>query len=253
LKNGGKMKKILLPAVLLCVACLFMVSCQNKGLTGPAGAKGIDLATVALQNNYAYNGTVDTTIDFYSTNQNQNYSGDPTIWVGFNAMAPVTYTSESDDYARALLRFDLSTVIPSNGTIEDASLTLYPYNYGSQFISGTTTITAYAISDVWASTQATWINRQTSIPWTNPGGDYNTITAASDSVVLSDNNIPASVTFNLTASVVQGWLSAPSSNYGVIFIASNETITADNYFTFYSTNNGTISLNPILTLHYKLP
>ena len=242
------MKKILLPAAFLCIACLFMVSCQNKGATGPAGAKGIDLATVVLQNNYAYNGTTDTTIDFY--NPAQNYSGDPLIWVGVNTVSGEYINA---DYARALLRFDLSTVIPSNGTIEDASLTLYPYNYGPQYIYGNTTITAYAISDAWASTQATWVDKKTLTPWANPGGDYNTITAISDTVILSDANIPASVTFNLTASVVQGWLTAPSSNYGFIFKASNETITADNYFTFYSTSNGTTSLNPVLTLHYKLP
>lgn len=238
------MKKILSLAILLCAAGLFLVSCQNKGATGPAGAKGIDLATIVLQNN------TELPIDFY--NPNQNYAGDSILWVGFHAIVPegITYTS---DYFRTLFKCDLSTIIPPNGIVEDASLILYPYNNGSQYISGTTTITAYTLSSPWEEKYATWISSTASTMWTNPGGDYDTITAFSDTVVLSDANIPTSVTFNLSTSVVQGWLTNPLSNNGFIFKASNETITAGNYFTFYSTDNGTTSLNPVLKLHYKLP
>lgn len=236
------MKKILLAAVFLCVAVLFIISCGSKGPAGPAGSSGNNgPVTVNLQNNAIYSGTTDTYLDSY--NSGTNNSSAPGIYAGF-------YAGYNNDNIRAILRFDLSTVIPSNVIVEAAYLTLYPYNCGSTCISGSATITAYAVSDPWTMAGATWLDSQVATLWTNAGGDFSQ-TPMSNTLVLSAANIPTSVMFTLDASVIQGWLATPSTNYGLILKASNET-TGNNFFGFYSTANGTAALNPILTLYYKL-
>src|SRR5208283_5330568 len=227
-----KMKKILSLAILLCIAGLFIVSCVKKGATGaagPTGANGNGLIAVNLQNNQVYSGTIDVTID--SAYNTVNYSGNAAIAVGV--------TNTGTEYSRILFRFDLTALIPANAIVEDAYLTLYTYP-GS--LTNTSAITAYALSDQWTETGATWSSSTASTLWAKNGGDYFP-TPASTGAVLSDINT-ASVTFTLNASVVQGWLGNPSANYGFILKAFDETITTGNYFSFYSKDNGTVSLNP---------
>jgi hypothetical protein len=242
------MRNGILIAVLLCVLMLAFFSCKSSNSTaGPAGASGSNGAvTVTLQNNAVYSGTADVSISAAYPYQNfPNYAGN---WVGIYG---------SGNYYRSLYRFDLSTVIPSNVTIVSAYLTLYPANCGATCISGTTTITAYALygaaRDAWTVTGASWVSSTASTLWavSSGGGDFSP-TPMSDTIVLSDSSTPASVIFTLSASVVQGWLSDPSTNNGFILKASNET-TGNNLYTFYSGINGTASLNPILTLYYKAP
>jgi hypothetical protein len=159
----------------------------------------------------------------------------------------VGVTNTGTEYSRILFRFDLTTLIPANAVIEDAYLTLYLYP-GSLINTGA--LTAYAVSDQWTETGATWLSSTASTLWTKNGGDYLSTPASTGAVSYNVNN--ASVTFTLNASVVQGWLSSPATNYGLILKAFDETITTGNYFSFYSKYNGTTSLNPILTLYYEL-
>lgn len=222
--------------LIVIISAVLCVSCSNKGPQGPAGKNG--LACYTLQNNPAYNGTSDTYID--SSGTSLNHGSETYMYAG------VLNGSGNTLVARALIRFDLTTIVPSDVKVDSAYLTLYPY---SPSMNGTTTMTAYAIdgvtADKWSENIVTW-------DWFNtPGGDFSP-KPMSDTLVLSSADIPVSVTFKLTAAVVQGWISDPTTNNGLILKASNET-QGYNYFAFLTKDNVSQSANPILTVYYSLP
>jgi hypothetical protein len=225
------MRKIFLSVMVICISAVLIMSCSNKGPQGPVGKEGPACAT--LQNNSAYNGTRDTYIDSLGN----TYGADNNMIVGV--------LNDGGIVERALIRFDLTSIVPSDVSIDSAYLTLYPY---SSAFAGTTTITAYALagdtSGLWSENSVTWDS------WNTAGGVFSQ-TPMSDTVVLSDPNVTG-VTFKLNAAVVQGWFSDPASNNGLILKASNETI-GYNYFGFLTKENGSISGNPLLTVYYRLP
>jgi hypothetical protein len=164
---------------------------------------------------------------------------------------------------RTLIKFDMSPVIPANVTVNKAILTIY-----SNSAAGATTLTAYALTQQWNEgngigggtadtlTGATWnssVSGGSPVAWPTPGADgaFNAGTAGSETIT-----VPASTGFismELNAEMVQSWVSNPSSNYGVIIKAVNET-TPNNRFWIWSSEYTTDPLKrPKLTLYYTLP
>ena len=238
------MRRIITNAVIICIAVFFTLSCTSKGPQGPAGSQGPTgkdgLACYTLQNNPDYNGTWDTYIDSFSNTINNgtiNY-----MYAGVSGGGAIV--------ARALIRFDLTPIVPSDVSIDSAYLTLYPY---SPICSGDTTMTAYAVagdsSGLWVEDTVTWEL------WSTPGGDFGPA-PMSDPLVLSGSAIPACVTFKLNASVVQGWLSNPASNNGLILKAADESAGSGTFGFLtkeYGASIGSVSTNPLLTVYYRLP
>jgi hypothetical protein len=229
--------KNILPIVFVAnIAVLLFASCTGPGgKTGPAGPAGNGTVVVNFQDNAIYSGEADTSLDSHF----------PYINTGSLTVINAGVIFANSEIIRSLVRFDLTSIIPSNVTVQKAYLTVYPFGG-----SGTTTITAYAVSGVWSETGASWVSGTASNAWILYGGDFNQ--SISDTQVVSATGLlPASLTFNLDASVVQGWITTPSGNNGLILKASNET-TDSNYLQINSNNNGTSTKNPLLTIYYSV-
>jgi RHS repeat-associated protein len=109
------------------------------------------------------------------------------LWLGMDP-------ANSNNVNNVLLKFDLATI--AEATIESASLSIYGYH---QYYNAPTATT-------------TWVNRVTSANWTESGVTWNnqpgSVAVTSGGTVEGQ---PASFTVTAT---VQGWVAAPTSNYG---------------------------------------
>lgn len=108
-----------------------------------------------------------------------HFAGDPQLLVGYDA--PATGTPQA---IRGLLNFQLDMSIPAGATIDSAQLSLH---LESAKDAATTNVTVANVVDPWAG--ATWNqydwDYQTASPllWNTPGGDVDTVGAATASVV----------------------------------------------------------------------
>jgi glucose/arabinose dehydrogenase len=107
----------------------------------------------------------------------------------------------------AALRWNLSQ-IPPGATVSSASVTLNISNPSPQ------TYGAYDLKRAWNESQLTWNQAATGTPWATAGAKGAT-DRGSQIASLTPTNI-APYTFTLPASVVQGWVSAPYSNTGIL-------------------------------------
>jgi hypothetical protein len=225
------MKKILF---LFLVAAVFLfVSC--RGDKGPAGEPASNVYQMMFQDGTfpynSYSGTIDSYID--SQNATSNYG----TALQINADYSGGYTQ------RALVKFDLTSITPSNVTVVNAYLTLA---IGSSF--GTAgSVAAYKLNKPWQEPYATWLLYNYMSSWATEGGDY-------DAAPVSDIITPATscATFTLNNSLIQGWIANPGTNYGLMIKSQNEG-TADGGLQFYSREYTEVSQRPKLTVFYKLP
>ncbi|HRU39797.1 MAG TPA: DNRLRE domain-containing protein [Candidatus Goldiibacteriota bacterium] len=219
------------------VLLFFAVSCAGPaGETGPAGIDGkpgfVTVFQYEISPDAYYDGVFDTFITSTAPYSNAG-----------NASSSYCGNFGGQKY-RVLTRFD-TTDIPEGASVIRAELELsseiYSYNAGA-------TITAYAVTKTWAESEASWISRTASEVWTSPGGDYGA--ALAEPGFLADNN--SKVKLVLDKSVVQGWISNPSQNYGVLIRAANETM--DTLTTIVHSDNPTFpSMAQKLTVYYTLP
>jgi hypothetical protein len=107
----------------------------------------------------------------------------------------------------AALRWNLSQ-IPAGATVTSASVTLNVTNPSPQ------TYGAYELKKAWNEGQLTWNQAATGSPWATAGAKATTDRGSQIASVTPTNIAP--YTFTIPASVVQGWLSAPSSNNGIL-------------------------------------
>jgi hypothetical protein len=134
----------------------------------------------------------------------------------------------------AALRWDLSQV-PAGATVTGASVTLNVTNPSPQ------TYGAYELKRSWNEGQVTWNQAATGAPWATAGAKATTDRGAK----IADVRPTAlgSYSFSIPASVVQGWLSAPSSNNGILLA---DTTNFDGFV--LRTKEGTTP--PRLTVNY---
>ena len=85
--------------------------------------------------------------------------------VNFVDKRGILVASESNENARAVIRFDLDDWTPDVDSISYAGLYLYHYRGGGD--EGSRTIEVYSLTTAFDESTATWNS-----PWTNPGGDY---------------------------------------------------------------------------------
>ena len=107
----------------------------------------------------------------------------------------------------AALRWDLSQ-IPAGATVTNASVTLNITNASPQ------TYGAYDLKKAWNESQISWNQASTGTLWATAGAKGTTDRGSQIASVTPTNIAP--YTFTIPASVVQGWVSAPSSNNGIL-------------------------------------
>jgi hypothetical protein len=105
------------------------------------------------------------------------------------------------------IRFDLSSVIPSNAKISNASLELYSFSkYGISSSLNNGAKSLYKITKTWTETSVSWNS-----PWSKAGGDF-AATALSQS---NANTINIWEKFDVTSGV-KDFFTNPSTNFGFL-------------------------------------
>ena len=213
---------------------LFTVVFLLAACRGPAGEQGIPggYALVFQEGVNGYAGTEDTNIteDYPDTNYDGNYVG-----VGDGGGTGVM---------RGLIKFDLSQVVPSNLTVDRAYLTVRIHSS----VDGSCTVTAYALSESFSETTATWNSRVAATPWAVAGA-YNGEAAISSSYLLSNEG--GFETLELDAATVQSWIQNQASNYGILIKDNSELAVYS--AGIYSSESPALTSRPKLTLYVSLP
>jgi hypothetical protein len=144
----------------------------------------------------------------------------------------------------AALRWNLSQV-PAGATVSSATVTLNISNHSND--TGTPqTYGAYELKRSWNEGQLNWNQAATGAPWATAGAKATTDRGSKIASVTPTSGTPAAkvpYTFTIPASVVQGWLSAPSSNNGLLLA---DTTNFDGFV--FDTREGTTA--PKLTVNY---
>jgi hypothetical protein len=140
--------------------------------------------------------------------------------------------------SRALLVWDLSSIVPSNATVQSATLGLYLQDEAN---ATPLTVGVHRVTSPW-TVSATWNERDTGIAWTVQGGDF---AAAPDgsATVGGSSGVPA--TWNLTA-LVQGWADGSIPNDGILLEGGSGT----NVLHFATTSAPQTSQMPYLDVTY---
>lgn len=167
------------------------------------------------------------------------------------------YKDGSNNIYRSLVKFDLSNQIPTNAIVTGVSITLKAE--GTQ--SGTLTISAYNVLRDWgegtktlsaaASGECNWDAAKASVDNWGTAGCSNTSTdrsnTAEDSKVVSS---AADWVMTPSIATVQGWVSNPATNFGLL-IKSNEPA-GTNYIYFHS-DDAAAANQPSITVTYTVP
>jgi len=116
--------------------------------------------------------------------------------------------------ARAVVRFDLASV-PQGTTVTSASLTLSIVDFGDQ-VSGAVEVAP--LLESWTELDVSWNQRDSSRGWMGPGG---TLGPAAGSVVVGSTTLAVT----LPVPWIQGWIDDPTSNFGLVVRAVDNTDT----------------------------
>jgi hypothetical protein len=238
-------------AVFTLIALLSIMSaCQGpKGETGPSGASGTLFEKefqYGLLPNIYYSNSYDSKINNGASYINNNYGSCDEMSVG----------NVAGNKVRSLVRFNLNTMEPSGAKVKKAYLTLNVAN-----VVNSVTITAYALNETWFWSEGSGSCTGSStgdVSWNDlltPGGTFNLSAPVSTSAVKQDGKTDTydPARFELNAAMVQGWISNPSGNYGIILVASDENA-AGSYISFQTKNSLLdYSFGPKLTVYYELP
>jgi len=194
------------------------------GWTLPALAQ----TTVTLQQGTAgYTGTMDTYIDQFTPTD--FYGGVERIEIrSYDAGSGLT------EKQNLLLRFELSS-IPSSATVTSASLKLY--NIRATANDAADAIVLGRCTSAW-NNQSTW---SMGVPSTTATG----VTCPSVASYTLAPATPEAYTIPGLASLVQGWVSTPGSNLGLMM-----SITSNLNIRFASSEYSTVTYRPALTVTY---
>ena len=229
-----KRAMILVPLFAMLVV-LFLASCKGAaGNNGPTGSSGLSVMTFqdGVSPSNAYAGTTDTDL-ISGADASTNYGTLTIATAGSQSSGGGNFM-----LFRPLYRFDISTVVPSNITIQKAYLTITLTSYIAK------TYNVYALTKVWTETQATWNVSATGINCTTTGGYYTTLED-------SEASTSTTITFSLNPSLVQSWITTPSTNYGLLLKDTDET--AGTFANINTRESSTAASRPKLTIYYSLP
>lgn len=146
---------------------------------------------------------------------------------------------------RPILRFDLSS-IPAGATIASATLHLHTTD-AQDPPDRSTTVDVYKILRPWNELQVTWNQATSTDAWQLAGcngPDDRELEAAATFVVDEPH-----ATYDVDVTdLVQGWVHAPGSNFGVLLVASGPTVA----YEFYTGEWYNVLERPSLTITYAL-
>ena len=143
---------------------------------------------------------------------------------------------------RPMMYFDLS-MIPTGSTIRSATLYLYMDNY-SHLPDQSPRISIYKVKQDWAELEATWNNRTSSVSWNTAGCEGSADRETSESAYKIVTTISTWYDWSV-ASLVQGWVSSPASNRGMILISNTSREVR-----FYTSNDVDVRFHPHLRIEY---
>ena len=217
-----------------------------------AAAVILSLAGVAAADTITLYATDDATM--WKANPTSNFGNEPNLSV----------MSLSFNEHRSLLKFDLSG-IPSGGTINSATLTLYsdvsqeynanganPYNIAMD---------VFRVTNDWLESPVTWNNRLAATPWATGGSDYvgttqvqdvNQYARATDNPTAND--VPVSWT---VTSLVNQWYQGTYTNDGLLirsyYVPGYYDTFQANHLYFRSSEYAGTASDPTLTVNYTVP
>ncbi|MCW3134979.1 MAG: DNRLRE domain-containing protein [Methanophagales archaeon] len=139
---------------------------------------------------------------------------------------------------RGVLKFNLSS-IPRNASILSAKLEFNTYN-----VEYNVSLNVHKLLASWEEYEVTWYNRNRTVKWENPGGDFG------PAIETKSFNSSGKVVFECRkiAEVVQEWVNNPESNYGFLLEADAPE---DKSFYIYQTDWNE-KLAPKLVVTYEL-
>ena len=144
---------------------------------------------------------------------------------------------------RPVIYFDVSS-IPSGVTIMDARLELYASHYKSH--TPDMTVDVYGLKRPWVEMETTWQEASSGVPWTLAGADDTSSdrdAAPSGSQLVSETK--AWYDFDVTG-LVQSWADGTRPNYGMLLLASGNTVE----MSFWSSEYSIQHLHPRLVVKY---
>ena len=170
-----------------------------------------------------------------------NMSRGSSIWIDLGKLAGNT----NGNY-RGLLYFDVST-IPSSAKINSALLTM-AWEGGNR--NQTTVISVYRPFSSWDA-YASWNNRQNSVSWKTPGGDWidkNGVSYGSSPYAEVTYPVGSTTDANINVtSIVQEYVNGKYPNTG-LFLKANEI--ENTYISFHSSEASNTGQRPKLTINY---
>ncbi len=196
----------------------------------------------------------------------QSATGNLSSGVGNSLFAGRTRQAEGLALRRALVWFDVAAALPAGSTIDSASIVLFQTRGGSR-----DTVRIHAVLASWGegtsnsgndgvgapatAGDATWLHRfHPDVLWTAPGGDFDpepisasVLASISPYTPLAFQSSPA------LTSLVQGWLSSPGSNQGVIVRIRESSLSSAMRFWAREYAGGIIGDRPLLRIVYSVP
>lgn len=121
---------------------------------------------------------------------------------------------DADPPKVTLLRFDLAAIPPS-ATVVAASLDVVVFD---PIESGAFRL--HPLQESWSESAATWNQRAAGVPWAGPGASGASADTARLLAELAPRAIGA-ITVPLEPTIVQGWVAAPATNHGFVWISTS--------------------------------
>ena len=154
-----------------------------------------------------------------------------------------------------LMRFELDPYIPNNAVIGQAVLSLHVI---SATVGTTADLEVYAVNRGWVPSSVTWNSAYGGSLWEVPGAKGTSDRAQTPSAIVRTPLCPyyweeCSKTINLDlTSLVQSWVSSPTSNYGVLYRLTNQDANVE--YEIRSSNYWlTTTVRPKLSVVWALP
>lgn len=223
----------------LCATGLVSITIINDDCApGQFKSNGLATTTVTFQE-----GVLNSVEDTYLNRQSSttNY-GTSTTWV---------IGKRTSSSRRPIIRFNGLSSIPADAEIESAVFSMYETASSKSTLSYLS-LSFHRITESWTETQTTWNKRNSSNNWASAGGSF-TSSEFLTSVISNTKNEWKE--FDIT-NMVQQWVKTPANNgftnNGFLIKQTDEGI-SDITCTFASSENGTSSRRPMLTVTYNSP
>jgi hypothetical protein len=169
----------------------------------------------------------------------------PYAKVNQNGPVLVTRASNEPEWQRRTIISIDTTSIPEKTPIAQAILTLViKAGLGA---SGTNrTITVYRLNSAFNEAQATWVNRQSGVAWSTPGGDLAEVVYARKVT----NVVNARVTFDVTSTVQRAINGEFGRQVRLAFVDTGSDA-KESYREYHSSESSTSAYRPQLSVTYR--